>query len=72
MSKKAKTSGPSDDVEPEKTLDNAGEDPDNVMDESAPQHPAADANPPEANPETHVETSSPHATPPSPIADPLG
>ena len=72
MSKKAKTSGPSDDVEPEKTPDNAGENPDIFMDDSAPQDPATDANPPEADPESHVETSSPHATPSSPVADPLG
>ena len=69
MSKKAKTSGPSDDVEPEKTPDDAGENPDIVMDDTAPQDPATDANPPEADPETHVETSSPHATPSSPVAD---
>ena len=42
------------------------------MDESAPQDPAADANPPDVDQETHLDTSSPHATPPSPIADPLG
>ena len=71
MSKKAKTSGPTDDVEPEKTPENAGGNPDIVMDDSAPQDPATDANPPEADPATHVDTSSPHVTPPSPAADPL-
>ena len=69
MSKKAKTSGPSDDLEPEKTPENAGENPDIVMDDSAPQDPATDANPPEADPATHVDTSSPRATPSSPVAD---
>ena len=39
------------------------------MDDSAPQDPATDANPPEADPATHVDPSSPHATPPSPAAD---
>ena len=41
------------------------------MDDSAPQDPATDANPPEADPATHVDPSSPHATPPSPAGDPL-
>ena len=71
MSKKAKTSGPTDDVESEKTPENAGENPNIVMDDSTPQDPATDANPPEADPATHVDTSSPRATPPSPVADPL-
>ena len=61
MSKKAKTSGPSNDVEPEKTPDGTGENPDIVMDDTGPQDPATDANPSEADPETHVETSSPNA-----------
>lgn len=70
MSKKAKTSGPTDEVEPEKTLEDAGRDTNVVMDDSAPQDPATNANPPEADPATHVDPSSPHATPPSPSADP--
>ena len=70
MSKKAKTSGPTDDVDPEKTPENASKDTDVVMDDSAPQDPATDANPPEADPATHVDPSSLHATPPSPAADP--
>ena len=41
------------------------------MDDTAPQDPATDANPSEADPETHVETSSPHVTPSSPVVDPL-
>ena len=40
------------------------------MDDSAPQGPNTDADPPEADPGTHVDPSSPHATPPSPAADP--
>ena len=39
------------------------------MDDSAPQDPATDANPPEADPATHVDPSIPHATPPSPATD---
>ena len=70
MSKKAKTNGPTDDVDPEKTPENAGENPDIVIDDSAPQDPATDANPPEADPAIHVDTSSPRATPPSPVVDP--
>jgi len=71
LSKKAKTSGCIDDVDAEKTPENAGENPDIVIDDSAPQDPATDANPLEADPATHVDTSSPRATPPSPVADPL-
>ena len=71
MSKKAKTSGPTDDVDLEKTPENAGKNPDIVIDDSAPQDPATDANPPEADPATHVDTSSPRATPLSPVVDPL-
>ena len=40
------------------------------MDDSAPQGPNTDADPPEADPTTHVDPSSPHATPPSPAANP--
>ena len=71
MSKKAKTSGPTDEVEPEKTPEDAGRDTEVVMDDSAPQDPATDANPPEADPAMHIDPSSPHATPPRPAADPL-
>ena len=70
MSKKAKTSGPTDDVDPEKTPENEGENPEIATDHSAPQNPGADANPPEAEPETQVDTSTPDATPPNPTADP--
>ncbi|XP_044412477.1 histone-lysine N-methyltransferase SETD2 isoform X2 [Triticum aestivum] len=70
LSKKAKTSGPTDEAEPEKTPEDTGRDIEVVMDDSAPQDPATDANPPEAGPATHVDPSSPHATPPSPAADP--
>ena len=69
MSKKAKTSGHTDDIDPEKTPENEGENPEIATDNSAPQNPGADANPPEAEPETHVDTSNPHATPPSPTVD---
>ena len=69
MSKKAKTSGHTDDVDPEKTPKNEGENPEIATDRSAPQNPGADANPPEAEPETHVDTSNTHATPPSPTVD---
>ena len=40
------------------------------MDDSAPQGGNTEANPPEADPATHVDPSSPHANPPSPAADP--
>ena len=40
------------------------------MDDSIPQGESTEANPPEADPATHIEPSSPHATPPSPAADP--
>ena len=39
------------------------------MDDSAPQGPNIVADPPEADPGTHVDPSSPHATPPSVAAD---
>ena len=71
MSKRAKNSGPTHEVEPEKTQEDAGRDNEVVMDDSAPQDPATDANPPEADPATYVDPSSPHATPPSPAAAPL-
>ena len=53
MSKKAKTSGPTDEVEPKKTPEDAGRDTEVVMDDSAPQDPATNANLPEADPTTH-------------------
>ena len=68
LSKKAKTSGHTDDVDPEKTPENEGENPEIATDHSAPQNPGADANPPEVEPDVHVDTSHPHA-PPSPIAE---
>ena len=40
------------------------------MDDPAPQGQNTDADPPEADPATHVDPSSPHATPPSPAANP--
>ena len=43
MSKKAKTSGPTDDVDQEKTTENDGENPEIVIENSAPQNPGADA-----------------------------
>ena len=70
MSKKAKTSTPIGEVELERAAEDTGRNTD-VMDDSIPQGASPEANPPEADPETHVETSSPHATPPSPVADPL-
>ena len=39
------------------------------MDDSTPQGENTEANPPEADPATHIDPSSPHATPPSPSAD---
>ena len=69
MSKKAKTSGPTDDVDPEKIPENEGENPEISTDHSAPQNPGADANPPEVEPEIHVDTSHPHATPSCPIVE---
>ena len=41
------------------------------MIDSAPQDENTEANPPEADPATHVDPSSPHATPPSPATNPL-
>ena len=67
MSKKAKTSAPTDEVEPEK----APEDLDNLMDDFTLPEPTINANPPEADPAMHEDTSSPHVMPASPAADPL-
>ena len=69
MSKKAKTIAPIGEVEPEKAPEGSGRNTD-VMDDSTPQGENTEANPPEADPATHIDPSSPHATPPSPAADP--
>ena len=69
MSKKAKTSAPIGEVEPERAPEGISRNTD-VMDDSAPQGENTEANPLEADPATHIDPSSPHATPPSPAADP--
>ena len=52
LSKKAKTSGHADEVDPGKTPEDEGENYEIATDHSAPENPGADANPPEAEPET--------------------
>ena len=69
MSKKAKTSAPTGEVEPEKAPEGSGRNTD-IMDDSSPQGENTEANPSEAGPTTHIEPSSPHATPPSPMSGP--
>ena len=69
MSKKAKTSAPIGEVEPERAPEGISRNTD-VMDDSSPQGENTEANLPEADPVTHIDPSSPHATPPSPTADP--
>ncbi|XP_037441662.1 uncharacterized protein LOC119309863 [Triticum dicoccoides] len=64
LSKKAKTSTPTDEAETERAPEGTGRDTvDIVMDDSAPQGQNTDADPPEANP------ASPRADPPSPARD---
>ena len=69
MSKKAKTSDPIGEAEPEKAPEGISRNTD-VMDDSAPQGKNTEANPPEVHPATHIDPSSPRATRPSPAADP--
>ena len=71
MSKKAKTSAPTGEVEPEKALEDLDKNLDNLMDDFTLPEPTINANPPEADPAIHEDTSSPHAMPASPVADPL-
>ena len=71
MSKKAKTSAPTGEVEPEKAPEDLDNNLDNLMDDFVPPKPTINANPPEADPAIHEDTSSPHAMPASPVADPL-
>ena len=71
LSKKAKTNAPTDEIEPERTLEGAGGDADIAMDDPAPQGQDTDVDPPEVNPASpHVDPPSPTANPPSPTTDP--
>ena len=69
MSKKAKTSAPIGEVEPERAPEGISRNTD-VMDDSAPQGENTEANLLEADLATHIDPSSPHATPLSLAADP--
>ena len=71
LSKKAKTSAPTGKVEPEKAPENPDKNLDNLMDDFVPPEPTINADPPEADSAMHEDTSSPHAIPASPVADPL-
>ena len=71
MSKKAKTSAPTGEVEPEKAPEDLDKNLDNLMDDFTLPEPTINANPPEADPAIHEDTSSPHAMPASLAADPL-
>ena len=69
LSKKAKTSGHADEVDPGKTPEDEGENYEIATDHSAPENPGADANPPKDEPKIQVDTST-DATPPNQTADP--
>ena len=71
MSKKAKTSAPTGEVEPEKTPEGLYKNLDNLVDDFALPEPTINANPPEADLAIHEDTSSPHVMPASPSTDPL-
>ena len=71
LSKKAKTSAPTGEVEPEKAPENPDKNLDNLMDDYVPPEPTNNADLPEADLATHEDTSSPHAITASPVADPL-
>ena len=71
MSKKAKTSAPTGEVEPEKTPEDVDKNLDNLMDDFTLPEPTINVNPLEADPAMHEDTLSPHAMPASPAADPL-
>ena len=71
LSKKAKTSAPTEEFEPERTSEGAGGDADIAMDDPVPQGQDTYVDPPEVNPASpHVDPPSPIANPPSPAADP--
>ena len=71
LSKKAKTTAPTDEVAPDRTSEDAGENVDVVMDDPVPQGQATDVDPPEVNPASpHIHPPSPQDNPPSPTVDP--
>ena len=71
MSKKAKTSAPTGEVEPEKSPENPNQNLDNLMDDFTLPGRTINVNPPEAEPAMQEDTLSPHAMPASLAADPL-
>ena len=68
LSKKAKTSDPTVEVDPEKTPEHHDENPEVAMDNSAGQNQDGDANPPEVEPNVEVDTLH-RPAPPSPAVE---